>query len=102
MQTCLYGALSDLVPLVPVGDALSQVNDDYVAMAIAGTASPGQRERLLRAGHSLVHDQGADVVLLGGTDLNLVYDGATLEFPVIDSAMVHVEAIAGVALGKMP
>ena len=102
MQTCLYGSLRELDPVAPVGDDLSRVNDDYVAMAIAGTASPAQRERLLEAGHRLVHDQGAEVVLLGGTDLNLVYDGAGLDFPVIDSAMVHVEAIVSVALAKAP
>jgi aspartate racemase len=98
MQTCLYGALSELEPVTPVGDDLSQVNDDYMAMAIAGTASPAQRERLLDAGHRLVHDQGAEVVLLGGTDLNLVYGGATLDFPVIDSAMVHADAVVSAAL----
>ena len=98
MQTGLYGALSELEPVAPVGDDLIQVNDDYMAMAIAGTASPEQRERLLDAGHRLVNDQGAEAVLLGGTDLNLVYEGATLDFPVIDSAMVHADAIVNAAL----
>ena len=97
METCLYGALSELEPIAPVGDNLAQVNDDYVAMAIAGSASPLQRERLLEAGHSLVRDQGADVVLLGGTDLNLVYDDVGNDFPVIDCAVVHVEAIVNVS-----
>jgi aspartate racemase len=101
MQTSLYGALNDLEPLAPVGDDLTQVNDDYMAMAIAGAASPAQRERLLDAGHRLVNDQGAEAVLLGGTDLNLVYDGATLEFPVIDSALVHADAIVNVALARL-
>ena len=98
MQTCLYGALSEFHPIVPKGSNLTQVNDDYVAMAIAGAATPSQRDRLLAAGKNLVHKQGAEVVLLGGTDLNLVYDSANLDFPVIDSAMVHVDAIVNVAL----
>ncbi len=100
MQTGLYGALSELELVVPMGNDLAQVNDDYVAMAVVGTATPGQRERLLRAGEHLVRDQGAEVVLLGGTDLNLVYDSATLDFRVVDSAMVHVEAVVNAALAK--
>ncbi|MCZ6874739.1 MAG: aspartate/glutamate racemase family protein [bacterium] len=100
MQTCLYGALSELDPVAPIGHDSAQVNDDYVAMAIAGAATPVQRERLLTAGERLVRDQGAEVVLLGGTDLNLVYDGVTLDFPVIDSAAVHVDAIVNTALAK--
>ncbi len=65
----------------------------YIAVAIAGAATPAQRERLLTAGASLVRDQGAEVVLLGGTDLNLVYDGVALDFLVIDCASVLVDAI---------
>ncbi len=100
METHLYGALSAFDPVAPIGDDLTQVNDDYVAMAVAGAATPDQRERLLAAGASLVRDQGAEAVLLGGTDLNLVYDGATHGFPVIDSAMAHVDAVVKVALGN--
>ena len=74
--------------------------DDYVAVAIRGAATSAERERLLTAGASLVRDQRAEVVLLGGTDLNLVYDGVELDFPVIDSAMVHVDAIVNAALAK--
>ncbi len=100
MQTGLYGTLSAFDPVAPLGDDLTQVNDDYVAMAVAGVATPAQRERLLSAGARLVREQGAEAVLLGGTDLNLIYDGAGLDFPVIDSALVHVEAIVNVALTK--
>jgi aspartate racemase len=97
MQTRLYGALSELDPVAPVGEELAQVNDDYVAMAIAGAATPAQRERLLAAGERLVRDQGAEAVLLGGTDLNVVYEGTALDYPVVDSAAVHVEAIVATA-----
>ncbi|ETX08957.1 aspartate/glutamate racemase family protein [Candidatus Entotheonella palauensis] len=100
MQTGLYGFLSELDPVAPIGNDLAQVNDDYVAMAIAGEATPGQRERLLAAGERLVRDQRAETVLLGGTDLNVVYDGAALEVPVIDSAAVHVDVIVNTALAK--
>jgi aspartate racemase len=98
METCLYGALSGLDPVAPAGDDLTRVNDDYVAMAIAGAATPDQRERLLAAGKSLVRDQGAEAILLGGTDLNVVYNGVAFDFPVIDSALVHLNAIVSAAL----
>ena len=75
MQTGLYDALRMHDPVAPIGEDQSQVNEDYIAVAIAGRATPAQRARLLAAGDALVRDQGADAVLLGGTDLNLVYDG---------------------------
>ena len=98
MRTGLYGALGDLDPVAPTGADLDQVNDDYVAMAIAGSATNEQRERLLAAGEKLAREQGAEAVLLGGTDLNLVFDGTPRGYPVVDSALVHVEAIVKVAL----
>ena len=42
--------------------------------------------------------EGAEAVLLGGTDLNLVYGHADVDFRVIDSALVHADAIASQAL----
>jgi aspartate racemase len=103
MQTALYGSLRDLHPVVPNGALLDQVNDDYVAMAIAGKANADQRQRLLDAGDSLIRNNGASAILLGGTDLNLVFkEDLGLSYPVIDSAAVHVDAIAAAALNAAP
>lgn len=102
MQTALYGSLQDLHPVVPAGAQLQQVNDDYVAMAIAGRADPDQRRRLLDAGDWLVKNEGASGILLGGTDLNLVFnEDLDLGYPVIDSAAVHVDAIAAASLRQV-
>ncbi|MEL7069696.1 MAG: aspartate/glutamate racemase family protein [Cyanobacteria bacterium J06634_6] len=101
METALYGALSELDCVVPLGKELTEINDDYIATAVAGAATLGQRARLLAAGQHLVDEQGAQAVLLGGTDLNIVYDGAPLDFLVIDSADVHVKAIIDVALAQL-
>ena len=101
MQTALYGSLHALNPVAPTGALLQQVNDDYVAMAIAGTATADQRRRLLAAADQLVRHDGARAILLGGTDLNLVFkDDLDLGYTVIDSAAVHVDAIAAMAMGR--
>jgi aspartate racemase len=99
MQTALYGTLRDLHPVVPAGALLEQVNDDYIAIAIAGQANSEQRQRLLDAGDWLTRKEGASAILLGGTDLNLVFD-EDLEtgYPVIDSAAVHVDAVVAATL----
>jgi aspartate racemase len=47
----------------------------------------------LAAGERLCREQGAEVVLLGGTDLFLAFQGRDAGFPVLDCADVHVEAI---------
>lgn len=98
MQTALYGALAPFGPVNPQGDDLDQVHDDYVSIAVAGAATDEQSGRLIDAGQKLVNEQGAEAVLLGGTDLSLVYNYANVDFRVIDSAIVHADTIAAEAL----
>ena len=46
------------------------------------------------AGAELCSEQGAEAVLLAGTDLFLAFSGATPGFEVIDSAEVHIQALS--------
>lgn len=96
MQNKLYGTLVDLEVMTPIGDALQQADQDYVA--IAGTATPEQTDRMLAAGEVLVCEEGAQAVLLGGTDLDIVFGQVEVDYPVIDSALAHVEHIVEVAI----
>lgn len=100
MQTGLYGALDGIEAVTPQGDALTLVNDDYIAIAVTGAANDTQRDRLVRAGRHLVQKQGAQAVLLGGTDLNVAYNGVECDFRVIDSAQIHVDAIVEAILAN--
>ena len=45
------------------------------------------------AGRRLCEEQGAEVVLLGGTDLFLAFTEQAGGFPVLDCADVHVAAL---------
>ena len=48
----------------------------------------------------MVEDQGAEAVVLAGTDLNLAFDGTDPGYPVIDALDVHVALLADLALGR--
>ena len=93
METRLYGAISSASVVAPLGTELNEVHDHYVAMATAGRVSDRQRQVFFTAGEHLCRKQGAEVVLLGGTDLFLAFQGHDAGFPVLDCADVHVEAI---------
>jgi aspartate racemase len=93
METRLYGAISSAAVVVPKGDELGEVHQNYAAMATAGRVTDAQRQVFLAAGERLCREQGAEVVLLGGTDLFLAFRGRDAGFPVMDCADVHVEAI---------
>jgi len=89
MKSAFYGGLGKIEVLTPSPALLAEVHTAYVAMASSGLVTAPQRETLNAACTELIEDFGVDSVLLGGTDLALVYDEATSVFPVIDCAAIH-------------
>ncbi len=98
MESHFYGVLDGVEVVAPVDD-LTEVHDAYVAMAIAGYATPAQREVFLRAGRSLTRTYGCECILLAGTDLALVFkEGDNPGFETLDCAGLHAAAIAAAAM----
>lgn len=93
MESRLYGAISSADIVIPKDDGLEQAHQSYVAMALAGHATDAQRRALFSIGQQLCRTQGAEAVILGGTDLFLAFEGQDCGFPVIDCAELHVEAL---------
>jgi len=100
METRLYGAIGSATVVVPPGDALAEVHQAYSEMATLGRVTDAQREVFFRAGRALTRDQGAEVVLLGGTDLFLAFQGRDCGFPVLDCADIHVAAVYRKSLAR--
>ncbi|MBI1219599.1 MAG: aspartate/glutamate racemase family protein [Rhodobacteraceae bacterium] len=99
MRTRLYGQLRRTEAVAPTGDlvALGQV---YQNVATSGICTPEQRAIFFEAGRRMVEDQGAEAIILAGTDLNLGFDGAhDPGYPVIDALDVHVAVLADLAIG---
>ena len=100
METRMYGAIASAAVVVPEGEALDEVHKNYSEMAIAGRVTDAQRRVFFAAGERLCRDRGAEIVLLGGTDLFLAFQGHDCGFPVLDCADVHVEAIYKRSIGS--
>ena len=98
METRFYGGLTTAAIIPPRGQDLIDVHDAYVTMAASGVVTEAERSVFNRVSGRLLND-GAEAIMLGGTDLALVYDPQTSEFPLIDCASIHVGAIVRLALG---
>ena len=99
MQSQFYGGLPTATVIAPTAPMLDDVHAAYVAMAIAGAITPEQRAIFHRAADSMTRNDGAEAILLGGTDLALAFDAATSPFALVDCAAIHVEAIVAHAMG---
>jgi len=98
MASRFYGALGDIDVVAPLGPDRGAVHDAYVAMASTATCTQDQRRGFFDAGRAMVEEQGAEAVLLAGTDLALAFHGFSPGFPVVDCAEAHVQAIFEVAV----
>ena len=72
---------------------MDQVHEAYSAMAREGQVTQLQRDVFLVEARRLVHRRGAQAIMLGGTDLFLAFAGQKLEFPLVDCADIHVDAV---------
>ncbi len=98
MRTRLYGQLERTRAIAP-DDEIEELGQLYQDMAVAGTCDAATRARFLKAGRQMI-DQGAEAVVLAGTDLNLAFDGQNPGYPVIDALDVHVALLADLASGR--
>ena len=93
MESRFYNGLPTAEVIPPRGPDLDAVHEAYIAMAAAGVVTPAQRAVFDAAIAKLLREEGAEAILLGGTDLALAFDENTAPFPLVDCAAIHVDAI---------
>jgi aspartate racemase len=93
MLTKLYGGVTGVAIVMPEGDALRRVHESYRELAFEGRVTEARRQVFYAAGRRMCLDQGAEAVMLGGTDLFLAFQDQDCGFPVIDCAAIHIDAI---------
>jgi aspartate racemase len=100
MESDLFGRLADfqLVRTDPV--ATEFVHANYMQIAATGSTTGVDIDGMTRIARRLVEQQGADVVVLAGTELSLAFDAADCGFPALDCAQVHIDAIIKHACGE--
>ena len=94
MQSRFYGAISGAAVISPGDHDLDDVHEAYATMATYGAVTDAQREVFAQASQKLLKDADAEAIMLGGTDLALVFNERDTAFPIIDCAAIHADAIA--------
>ncbi len=101
MRTKLYGQLTQTRAVSPQ-DNRDEIGRTYTDMAIRGLCTEADRAIFFEAGRQMVEDEGAEAIVMAGTDLNLAFDGHDPGYRVIDALDVHVALLADLATGRVP
>ena len=100
MRSEFYGALRKIKVVTPSPNLLKNVHEAYVSVASSGIVTALQRETFNAACTELIEDFGVDAVLIGGTDLALVYDEESAVFPIVDCAAIHSRKVVSISYQK--
>ena len=98
METRFYGGVTSAEIIPPSRRDLDEIHQAYVAMAVSGAVSEAQRLVFDSACGRLLKEQGAEAIMLGGTDLALAFNEQSSDFPLVDCAGIHVDAIVRLAM----
>lgn len=98
MRTRLYGQLRR-TQAVACDDDIERLGQTYQDVAVTGRCTDEQRALFFDAGRRMIEEQGAEAIVLAGTDLGLAFDGYDPGYRVIDALDVHVALLAELASG---
>jgi aspartate racemase len=97
MEGSLWGQLQSVAPQVeiipPKQDEMTLIGKAYQRILDTQQADPTDSAELRSIAIELQHRDGVEAILLGGTDLAVMFDESTAGFPVIDVARLHIDAI---------
>ena len=92
MRSKFYGGVKSADLITPQDDTFERVSEEYFAIARTGSCTDKQRGFFFEEGKKMIN-RGAEAIILAGTDLCLAFDGEDPGYPILDSALIHVDAI---------
>jgi aspartate racemase len=98
IETRMFGRLGDVEVVMPRPDEIDQIHNTYVDI-VGGRGSAEQIANVRKLAHTFIARDGAEAVLMAGTDFSLVFNESNIDFPTIDCARVHIDAIVRRQLG---
>src|SRR6185295_12206940 len=91
VESKMFGRLgADVV--IPTPDEIAFIHDRYLDV-VYDRSTPAGLDRLRELAHTLIRREGAEAVLLAGTDLSMVMNENNAGFPTLDCAGAHIAAI---------
>jgi aspartate racemase len=92
MESRLFG-VKGVEIITPAPAEIAYIHETYFQLASQGQAAADQREGLTRLAKQLCQQDGAEAIVLAGTDFAVAFNESNTDFPHVDCAQVHVRAI---------
>lgn len=98
MESDFYGLIPGVEFVHPQPSELDTIHAIYTEIANTHIATSEQRTCLTSLAQTLLGRERAHAIILAGTDFVVAFDETNTDFPAIDCAALHIEAITRAAL----
>jgi aspartate racemase len=92
IESRMFGCLEGIETIMPDGARIERIHELYKEF-VDGRGSDAKADELRKIARQFVSRDGAQSVLIAGTDLSNVFTDSNAGFPMIDCARVHIDAI---------
>jgi aspartate racemase len=99
MESSLYGFAGDVEIIRPKPEEMEYIHSTYLELLQKGAGTEEQHRNMTAIAHTLQNRDGAEAILMAGTDLAVLFNEGNTEFPYVDCAALHVKRILAVLLG---
>jgi aspartate racemase len=86
VESRMFGMLEGVDVIVPQPNQVQAIHDAYMRTVEGGTEGRAILSRI-------AHELPVDAIVLAGTDLAMIFDEANTDFPHVDCAKIHIQAI---------
>jgi len=93
MQTGMFGQLAGVEIVQPTNDEMALIQETYMQLVKTGSGTGEQFQVLRRIAHTLCERDQVQAVVLAGTELSLLFNEDNMDFPHLDGAQIHIQAI---------
>jgi aspartate racemase len=93
INTSMFGQLSGVEIVPPRPDKVESIHSTYLEIVAAGGGSEQNYQSLRSIAHNLCQREHVDAIVLAGTELSLLFNESSIDFPHVDGARVHLRAI---------
>lgn len=93
IETKLFGKLENIEVITPLAKEVDFITKTYTRIVDEERASDEDLSRLRALAHTLIAREDLDAILLAGTDFSFVFNPENADFPHVDGARTHIDAI---------
>ena len=88
----MFGQINGAEVVMPKAEEIAFIHEIYLQIVNAGRGTEEHYEGLRQIAHTLCERDNVEAIILGGTELSLLFNEGNTDFPHIDAARLHLSA----------